>query len=118
MAFTDTEKNNIVYYLGWPAKTLVESSTHYQHVVNDRMINLSDAAETKTRSLLGELKKIDEKLEEARCRLSATKIGDITTNKDEIRMLKTERNRVIRELSRLLDIPTVKTGAYMADVVV
>ena len=76
MALQDTQKEAIIFYLGWPAKTLVVDSTHYSKIVADRMTNLSEPTEKKVKAILAKLEAIDTQLDEARCRLTANKVAD------------------------------------------
>lgn len=122
MALTDKEKHRAVYFLGWSGLTIVEDSTQYNSVVVDRLgtvakpLNLD--IERIVKGLLECLESIDERLKEALCRLTASQIDTITTNPDEIRMLRSERKRNIRLLSDHLDIPITASGGAHVGVVV
>ena len=118
MALSDTEKANVVFYLGWSGLTIVSGSTQYNSVVNNRLTNLNDEIERIVRGLLDRLEALDKKLDAASCRLSASEVQDIVLNPDEIRWLKAERRRLIRELSDHLDIPIEKSGGVNVGVVV
>jgi hypothetical protein len=107
MALTDKEKNDSLYFLGWPLKALVADSTHYQKTIANRFDDINVDIERVTRQILEQLRKLDKELEEARCRLSASQVDDITLNKDEIKCLLKERRRYRNELSRTLDIPVL-----------
>ena len=121
MALSDKDKQKIVYYLGWSGLTLVEDSTQFNSVVNDRLGTiakpLNSIIEKQARDLLDCLEKVDSQLKEALCRLSASKVDNITLNQDEIRLLKGERRRYVRELSDHLDIPITKSSSGMVSVV-
>ena len=119
--FSDQERYDMIFYLGWPAKVLLSGSTHYQKTLNDRFLNLSEEAETIARRILKKLKKLDEKLEEAQCRFATSKVGgganSIELNENERELLLKERKRCIRELSQTLDIPVNSMGgSVMRDV--
>ena len=118
MALSAQEKAKVVFYLGWSGLTIVTGSTQFNSVVNDRLNDSSDDGpiESRTRELLERLEGYDECLDEAKCRLSASKVQDITMNKDEIAQILKERKRVIRELSDHLDIPIVKSNSSMPSV--
>lgn len=118
MALTDKQKNQVLYYLGWPLKTLITDSTHYQKTIADRFENLNTQIEDIVDDLLDKLEEIDKKLEKARCRLSASKVDDITLNKNEIQMLLKERRRCRNELHRILDIPVLVNDGQMVNVCV
>jgi hypothetical protein len=122
VALTDKEKHKTIFYLGWSGLTIVEDSTQFNSVVRDRLgttlkpLNLQ--IEKKVKELLEQLEALDESLEAARCRLSASRVDSITMNPDEIKWLRSERRRYIRELSDHLDIPIMKSGGVNMSVVV
>lgn len=111
MALTAKQKHKIVFYLGWSGLTLVSGSTQYNSVVNDRLgPTLNSEIESLVKVILEKLENVDEKLEEALCRLAASSVDNLEMNPHEIEMLKKERMRYIRELSDHLDIPITKSG--------
>lgn len=119
MALTSQQKHKVIFYLGWSGQTIVAGSTQYNSVVNDRLTNnLNADIEKLVKTLLEKLEKYDAALEAAKCRLSAKSVDKIEMNPDEIRMLRSERKRCIRELSDHLDIPIVKSGGSMHGVIV
>lgn len=119
MALSDSEKHNVVFYLGWSGLTIVTGSTQYNSVVNDRLgSTLNAEIERIVRGILDRLEMIDKKLDAAACRLSASEIQDIVLNPEEIRMLRSERKRLIRQLSDHLDIPIEASGGVNVGVVV
>ena len=118
MALTDKQKHQVIYYFGWPGLTLVSGSTHYNSVVNDRLgSDLNSYIENLVKGLLERLEKVDEQIEEARCRLTAESVDNIKLNKDELAMLRKERIKFIREMADHLDIPILRTGGGMVSVV-
>lgn len=118
MALSDKDKHKVIYYLGWSGQTIVSGSTQYNSVVNNRLSNnLNTYIENLVKGLLTRLESLDEKLEEALCRLSASTVDGITLNPDEILKLKRERKRYIRELSDHLDIPITKSGGVNVGVI-
>ena len=120
MALTSKQKSRVVYYLGWSGLTIVQDSTHFNSVVNDRINDASDDTNISNlvKELLEKLENIDECLEKAKCRLSASQVDNITLNDREIPMLNKERRRYIRELSDLLDITIMKSGGVNMGVMV
>lgn len=108
MALTSTQQQKIIYYLGWTGKTLIQSSTHYNSYIAARLINLNSDIEAQANTLLGRLDRIDQKLDDALCRMSTKKIGDIELNNGERELLRKERWARIRELSDVMDIPVIK----------
>lgn len=115
MALTEIEKHTIVRHLGWPAKTLLVNSTHYSNWVVSRLTDLTPEIESLVRDLLSRLIKMDEKLEKAVCRAGISEVDGITFREDELRILRNERYRIIKELSQLLDIP-IQNGMGMGNV--
>ena len=110
MALTDKQKHEVVRYLGWSGKTLISTSTHYNSIVNSRLINLNSIIEQQVVGLLARLDSIVEQMDAARCRFSASEVGDIVLNDKEMAMLRKEYMRWLRELSDLLDIKIEKSG--------
>ena len=68
MAFTDTQKSKILFYLGWSGTTLSLESTHYNSVVDDRITFNGDVPTSVViiADLLENLEEIDGNLKEAR----------------------------------------------------
>jgi hypothetical protein len=118
MALSDKDKHKVVYYLGWTGTTLIAGNVHYNSVVNDRLIDLNTYIESLTKGLLERLDMIEESLTQARCRLAAASVDNITMNEREIEHLKKEKRRLIRELSDHLDIPIMKSGGGNTTVLV
>ncbi len=118
MALSDKQKHQIIRHLGWSAQTLIADSTQFNSVVNDRVSFLNVDLERIAKELSNCIDDVDAQLKEAHCRVSTSKIDNITINKDEIPMLKKEKRRLIRELSDHLDIPIEKSGGAMVGVVV
>lgn len=120
MALTAKQKARTIYYLGWPGLTIVTSSTHFNSVVNDRL-NVTDTEaeiERLVKELLTRLENCDDKLDKAKCRAAALSIDNLKLNPDEIRILKKERMRYVRELSDHLDIPIMKSSSNQVSIVV
>jgi len=118
VALSDKQKHQIIRHLGWSAQTLIANSTQFNSVVNDRVSFLNTDLERIAKELSSCIDAIDEQLKDAHCRVSTSKVDNITINPDEIPMLKKEKRRLIRELSDHLDIPIVKSGGSMVGVVV
>ena len=118
MALSDKQKADVIFYLGWPAKTLVESSTNYSRITAGLLTNLNSTIEGQVSDLLGKLRAQDDRLESAQDRMAALKVGDIELNPEEVTNLRNERNRLCKMLSRLLDIPMQGNSGAMFGVVV
>lgn len=117
MALTDAQKHKVVFVLGWSGLTIVVNSTQYNSVVVNRLTNLNAEIERIVLGLLDRIDSIDVKLDAAACRLSASEIQDIVLNPEEIRMLRSERKRLIRQLSDHLDIPIESSNGQNIGVV-
>lgn len=106
MALTAKQKNDILFYLGFPGNTLDSTKQNYISTVAGRINGIDDDAstESRVRNLLERLEKHDERLDGAADRTTAVKVGDIELNPDEISNLKKERTRLVKELGRLIDL--------------
>lgn len=118
MALTDKQKHQAIRHLGWSAQTLIANSTQFNSVVNDRVSFVNAQLERIAKELVDCIDQVDTQLKDAQCRVSTSKVDNMTLNEDEIPMLKKEKRRLIRELSDHLDIPIVKSGGVMVGVVV
>jgi len=118
MALTDSQKADVIFFLGYPGKTLVENSTNYNRTTAQLLENLTEHIESQVRSLLAKLKAQDERLEAANDRVVALQVGDIEINPEELDRLKSERVRLVKMLSRLLDIPAVGGNSVNFGVIV
>jgi len=116
MAFTDIQKMKIVTYLGWPAKTLIESSTHYNTLITDRLENLTPEAEKLAKDYLVRIDETEDKLSGSINRAGIKRVGDIEFFGTQMDHLRGERRRLLRELAELLSIPFIKKGGTMVGV--
>lgn len=110
MAFTTQQKQDIVYYLGWPGKTILIDSTHYNSVIAARLINLIPEIEAQATALVDRIKGIDKVLIVSINRASTLEVGDIKINQREREELRAERKKILGELSDLLDIDIMKAS--------
>lgn len=110
MALSDSKKMKIVTLLGWPGKVLVQSSTHYSSLVADRLDNLTPEIESLVKGLLTKIDSIDASLVKTYGKAGLKRVGDIEFygNGQSFSDLKTERKRLLKELSDMLDISYVK----------
>lgn len=118
MAFQDKDRFKIIRLLGWPAKTLVESSTHYSNIVAARLENLPLVVEKEVKTLLVRIDDLDAKLDKQVGRAGIKKVQDIEFDGQGYGMatLRSERRRLLRELSELLDIRLIAGGGVNANV--
>lgn len=110
MALTDSEKGEAIYFLGYPAKTLVAGSIDYSRRVAERFENLPDHFEVRIRKTMTRLRAVDEKMDDAVNRYAVKDLDGIQLNENERSQLIAERNRLLLQLSHLLDLPPVKKG--------
>lgn len=118
MALTTAQKADVVFYLGWPAKSLQTDSTHYNPTLDDRLTNLPSDAESQVTTLLGEISTLRSKFTASSGRMLVKKVGDIELNTGEHEKLREEQRRLIRDLALVLDIPQRKVGGVNVGVVV
>jgi len=104
MALNQSEKNDVIRLLGWPASTIVEGSSSYNRIITQRVSGLSEEAETDVRRMLERIEGLDLKLDKALDRLSLRSFAGIELNPEEVPMLRKERNRLIKELSQIVDV--------------
>lgn len=108
--FSDQQMYDIIYYLGWPGKTILAGSTHYNSVVFSRLINLNTPIVNQANALVVRIKAIDTILIASMVRASTLELEDIKLNPEERLLLRKERMKIIGELSDLLDIDIQKSG--------
>lgn len=118
LSLTNQDQADVIYYLGWPGLTIVPEAMDYNNTIMYRLTTLSDPMVLQVKMLLKRLKGYDEKIDGASVRLSAKQIGDIILRDDEVYLLKKERRRAQRELSKLLDISLRAPSGFMMSVIV
>lgn len=108
MAFTTTEKIQILKFLGWPSNTINPDSLSYSKIISDRLLVVLPEAEEEVKLYLERLAAIDTSLVSAVDSTGVKKIDDIEFfgNQDGTKLsaLRGERNRIIKELAIMLDI--------------
>ena len=112
MALTDSKKMKIVTLLGWPGKTLVASSTHYNTLIVARLENLTPEIETLVKGMLTKVDELDAKLVSSMGKAGLKRIGDIEFygNGQSFTDLKKERKRILKDMSDIMDIAYMKSG--------
>lgn len=117
MALDLEQKNKIIYYLGLAGKTLIEDSTHYNSIVASRLKNLNVYIEDEVDTLLTDIDATRTRLKGTSTKGNVKRIGDIELDTNRSRsMVTTEYKRLIRELSSLLDIPSMNSFGSMSNV--
>lgn len=110
MAFSETEKVQILRHLGWPPTTIDSTSLDYSKIVSDRLTNASTAVQGIVRDLLDRVETLDVKLEKALSRMGVKQIDDITLRDNEVENLRRERRRIFKEIAVLLNIRMLGGG--------
>lgn len=118
MTLTATEKTNVLFYLGWPLKSLDSASTLYNRTIVSRFEDLSSDTENIVRKQLSLLAKIEKEVEDARSRLSVKKFDKIELNENEIVGLLKEKRRAINDLSMSIDIAYVSGASNLVNIIV
>lgn len=112
--FSEAQKVDILYYLGWPARSLDKTSSTYRSILADRLNNVNNSAiETKAIEMVNRLKTIETRLDGASARVVAIQVDDIKLNPNEIQGLRSERRRLVRQLGAFLEIPVCEQGGVM-----
>lgn len=108
MAFTTSEKIKILKFLGWPANTINSESLSFNKVVSDRLLLVLPEAEEEVRAYLDRLDSLETSLVAAVDSTGVKKIDDIeffgAQDGTKLSALRSERNRIIKELAIMLDI--------------
>lgn len=105
MALTDDQKQDVVFYLGYPGTVLIPTSTNYSKIVADRLDNLNARIESQVTALLTEIAAVRTKFGASTTRMLVKKVGDIELNSDnEHLLLNKEYKRLLRNLAALLDL--------------
>lgn len=110
MAFSTQQQQDIIFLLGWPGKTLLVDSTHYNSVIASRLVNLIPEIESQAVGLVVRIQHIDRILNQALNRMSTLEITDIKLDPNEAARLRRERRTIINELADLLDIDVMKSS--------
>jgi len=114
MAFTTSEKIKILKFLGWPSNTINSVSISYSNIINDRLLLVLPEAEEEVRTYLDRLDALDASLIAAVDSTGVKKIDDIeffgASDGTKLAALRSERNRIIKELAIMLDIAMMNQG--------
>lgn len=122
MAFTTGEKIKILKFLGYPANSVNPDSLSYSKIISDRLLLVLPEAEEEIKAYLDRLDAIDLSLVAAVDSTGVKKIDDIEFfgNQDGTKLsaLRSERNRIIKEMAIMLDICMKNPGGLpsMGDV--
>ena len=98
MALTETQKQKILRYVGWPDIFIRENRRFYSSTIDKRFQNLTPEAEADAIELLNRCLEIDAQLAKATSRLTVNSVGNIRLNREEISMLRSERQKIVNEM--------------------
>ena len=110
MSLSEAQKAAVIFYLGYPATSIIPNSTDYSKILADRMVNLTAPVEAQVGDLLTKIAAMREKLFGSSARMLVKRVGDIELNTDEHPLLSGEHRRLLRDLSSLLGIPLQGRG--------
>lgn len=101
---TQTEKYNVLRYLGYPIRTIDSTSLSYIKQVADRLSTFPTDAEGILRELLDRISTLDGQLEKQVAKSNVKSIDDIEFFDHGADELRRERRKVINEIAVLVDI--------------
>ncbi len=106
MALSLEIKNEILFLLGYPAKTIIDGSNLYNSIVADRLTDLDTFTEDRVESMLKDINAVRTNLTALKDQGKLKQVGDIVFNtENNDRTVKSEYKRLLKELARYLDIP-------------
>lgn len=115
MALTDAQKAAVRRALGWSARFHQSDSRLEQAISAIETDAASELLITDTLANNGILANVDDvqtKLRDAHARLKADKVGSILLRKQELNQLRSEGDRWVRDLARLLGVETRNGGLF------
>ncbi len=108
MSLSSETKHQILFFLGYPGKILIEDSTHFNRIVSNRLENLNIYIENQIEDLLAKIVVNRQNLVNTQVKGNVKSIGDIHLDTTRSRsMVDKEYKRCLKELSCLLDIDIV-----------
>jgi hypothetical protein len=106
MALTQENKYKVIFALCHVGTIIDPTSVNFNSIIRDRLNIDNQFVEDQVISLLAKIELIKSKLESSPTKNNVKKIGDIELDTDVgIVLIKKEYNRLLGELSNLLDIP-------------
>lgn len=109
MAIEKADQFKIVTLLGWPIKTLIEGSTHYSKYISDKFTGLDEDSEGIILALLDRINAIDTKLTTSFSKDNIRRVDDIEFTGDNMTKMRSERTKLLCELSDMTDIENKKS---------
>ena len=105
------DQAKIVFYLGYPAKVIVKSSTHFNGIIADRFLDLEQTTVDQVTALLALIESTRTKLDDTRDDAQVTSVGEINLDPAYVdKYIAKNYRRYINEISSLLDIPIRKSN--------
>lgn len=117
-AFSDNEKYDILYYLGWPLQTIEEDSTYFRNTVKTRLDGASPGVIRVVRRILARLQDINQSERDISKAMLVSSVGDVKISDKARDEIERERLRTVRDLSAALDLPIVGRSSGGISVVV
>lgn len=113
MALADDQKQRILYHLCLPALSIVENSTHYNSIYNDRLSDIDSTIQTIVEEILECIEEAETALKDAKKCLKVQSVDGITINTDHLKNLKYEYHRLAKKLACTLDLPMGNRGSMV-----
>lgn len=117
MALDEKQKYKIMRLLGYPFGTIDPNSMDFSNFWTQRLTTILPAAQVEVEFLLDELDAIDAQLQSKIAQAGIKRIDDIEFYENSHKVLKSEKMRVINDLSQLLGLPNLK-GKSVSGVIV
>lgn len=105
MAFSLDTKHEIIYLLGYPAKTIIKDSNLYNSFIDDRLEGIDSFTQDNVENTLKQIEEVRKNLSALKDQGKLKQVGDIVFNVDSNdRTVKSEYKRLVREIGSYLDI--------------
>jgi hypothetical protein len=114
----DAQKLKILRLLGYPFGSIDPSSLDYSNLLSKRLDEVGNDAVTEVEALLDQLDAIDSQLSAKISQAGIKRIDDIEFFEGSHKVLKSEKHRVISDLSSLLGIPNRSRGGFVGAILV
>lgn len=115
MAFTDTQKAQIRRALGWSARYYQFDSRLDQamsSLATQPEVELLVTGTLENNGILANIDDIQTKLRASHARLKANKVGSIELRQQEVVQLRSEGDRWVNDLARILGVETRQGGIF------
>lgn len=115
MALTDTQKAEVRRALGWSARfhqfdSRLEQAMSALDTEPEHELQITDTLANN--GILANIANVQSEMREAHARLKADKVGSILLRKEELRQLRQEGDRWVKDLARLLGVETRNGGLF------